>query len=316
MNKLDQLRAMTAVVADTGALAEIRRWRPEDATTNPSLLRKAVEEEAEGRAWLAEAVAAAKADGGEDWLELALDQLAVAVGAEITRHIPGRVSTEVSARCSFDVDATVARAERLVSLYERRGVPSSRVLIKVAATWEGIRAAATLERRGIHCNLTLLFSFPQAQACADAGVTLISPFVGRLSDWHRAKSGRDFPPEEDPGVRSVRRIYHYYKGHGYATEVMGASFRTTGQIEALAGCDRLTIAPSLLAALAADEGPLVRRLDPARARPEDPREHLAESEFRWRLNEDAAATELLADGIRRFYADERRLAELLTQSAR
>lgn len=306
---LTQLKAMTTVVADTGDIEAIRRFQPTDATTNPSLILQAAQQEAR-RSRLAE-IARSATD-----LDDALDAVAVEIGSEISGLVPGYVSTEVSARLSFDTDATLARAHSLIERYARHGVGRERILIKVAATWEGIRAARQLEREGIHTNLTLLFSFAQAQACADAGVTLISPFVGRILDWHKAQQPEaDFSGDNDPGVRSVKRIYEHYKGHGYQTIVMGASFRNSGEIKALAGCDRLTISPALLEELAETRGPLERRLTPqdAETRPPEP---LDEAEFRWAFNEDAMATEKLAEGIRKFMADQRKLESLLGELRR
>ncbi|NRB71294.1 MAG: transaldolase [Xanthomonadales bacterium] len=316
-SKLDQLKSMTLVVADTGDIEAIKRFAPEDATTNPSLLLKAASLPhyqplvQAARAW-------ATAQGGSNREQLAncSDRLAVDIGAEITRIVPGRISTEVDARLSFDRQGTVDRARRLIDLYEASGISRERVLIKTAATWEGIRAAEELEREQINCNLTLLFGFGQAAACADAGVTLISPFVGRILDWHKAN--RDVvvnSPEEDPGVQSVTRIYNYYKANGYDTIVMGASFRNAGEVEALAGCDRLTISPQLLEALATDQGDLPRRLSAAGVVSEDQNPAACEVGFRWSLNEDAMATEKLAEGIRNFVADQRKLEQLLTQVA-
>ncbi|TNY30199.1 transaldolase [Thermomonas haemolytica] len=306
-SRLDQLRQHSTVVADTGDIEAIARYAPMDATTNPSLLLKAAALPA-----YAPLVQAALAQAGaEDRLGDACDRLAVAIGAEILKLIPGRVSTEVDARLSFDTEATIAKARRLVQLYADAGIGTERLLIKIAATWEGIRAAERLEREGIACNLTLLFSFAQARACADAGVFLISPFVGRILDWHLAR-GLPAPatPEEDPGVQSVRRIWQHYKQHGYRTVVMGASFRNTGQVLALAGCDRLTIAPELLEQLAGDEGevPVALRA-PETTTPAPPA--LAEADFRWQHNEDAMASDKLAEGIRKFAADQRALEALL-----
>lgn len=306
-SKLEQLKQYTTVVADTGDVEAIARLQPVDATTNPSLLLKAA-----ALPRYAGQLQAAIAGAGQD-LGLACDRFAVAVGREILQIVPGRVSTEVDSRLSFDSAATAERARRLIDLYEQAGIGRERVLIKVAATWEGIRAAAQLERQGIQTNLTLLFSFAQAQACADAGVFLISPFVGRIYDWHKKAEGRDFAGAEDPGVRSVTRIYDYYKANGYETVVMGASFRNIGQIEQLAGCDRLTISPELLQQLADAEGELPRRLAPGTAG--EPRESLDESGFRWRLNEDAMATEKLAEGIRLFARDQEKLEALLAAHA-
>lgn len=306
-SKLEQLKQYTTVVADTGDVEAIARLQPVDATTNPSLLLKAA-----ALPRYAGQLQAAIAGAGQD-LGLACDRFAVAVGREILQIVTGRVSTEVDSRLSFDSAATAERARRLIGLYEQAGIGRERVLIKVAATWEGIRAAAQLERQGIQTNLTLLFSFAQAQACADAGVFLISPFVGRIYDWHKKAEGRDFAGAEDPGVRSVTRIYDYYKANGYGTVVMGASFRNIGQIEQLAGCDRLTISPELLQQLADAEGELPRRLAPGTAG--EPRESLDESGFRWRLNEDAMATEKLAEGIRLFARDQEKLEALLAAHA-
>ena len=309
MNKLDQLKSMTQVVADTGDLDAIVRYQPQDATTNPSLLLKAADLPRyqplldEAQHWGRE-----QGNSAETRAAAACDYLAVSIGLEIQRSIPGRVSTEVDARLSFDREATVRRARRLVELYEARGSSRERVLIKIASTWEGIQAAAELEREGINCNLTLLFGFAQAVACAEAGVYLISPFVGRILDWHLARSGEPgIPAERDPGVLSVTEIFNYYKHHGYATVVMGASFRNTGEIEQLAGCDRLTISPQLMQALADDDAVLQRRLDPQRPADAGPRLELDEKRFRWMMNQDAMATEKLADGIRLFAADQEKL---------
>jgi len=317
-SKLEQLKAMTTVVADTGDLDAIAQWRPEDATTNPSLLLKAASSDAY-RPMPDEAVAVASRQGGSDDAQLgwATDKLAVLAGRQILERIPGLVSTEVDARLSFDTEATVAKARRLVELYDSLGVDTNRVLIKIASTWEGIRAAEQLEKEGIRCNLTLLFSFIQAAACADAGVYLISPFVGRILDWHLANSDRkSFAPEEDPGVQSVSRIYNFYKANGYKTVVMGASFRNIGEIEQLAGCDRLTISPDLLQALKEDTGHLPRQLSPETARSNDRPQAIDERLFRWESNEDAMATEKLAEGIRRFAADQVTLEQKVGQLAR
>jgi transaldolase len=315
-SKLEQLKSMTDVVADTGDIEAIRRFQPQDATTNPSLLLKAAALPhyasllTQARSW-------ATREGGSSAAQLAncCDRFAVDIGCEILKIIPGRISTEVDARLSFDTKATIARAQRLIDLYEQSGVPRERILIKVASTWEGIQAGAQLEKAGINCNLTLLFGFAQAAACADAGVYLISPFVGRILDWHLANSDLVVQqPTDDPGVQSVRRIYQYYKTHGYRTVVMGASFRNTGEIEALAGCDRLTISPGLLESLAADSGELPRQLSPDNAASEDAREAPAEAAFRLALNEDAMATEKLAEGIRTFIADQIKLEQVIAGS--
>lgn len=308
MNKLAQLREVTTVVADTGDIESIRQYEPVDATTNPSLLYKAARDP-QYQDLVRDAITT-----GAGRTEAVLDQLAVNFGKEIVEIVPGRVSTEVDARLSFDTDATVARAESIMERYAAAGIGTERVLIKVASTWEGIRAAERLEKRGIHCNLTLLFSFAQAVACADAGVTLISPFVGRILDWYKASEGvAGYPPEADPGVRSVTRIYNYYKRHGFETVVMGASFRNTGQILQLAGCDLLTISPDLMAELEAAHGDAPRLLcpDTASEAGED-RAAFSENEFRWAMNEDAMATEKLAEGIRNFTRDTEKLEALIS----
>ena len=311
-NQLEQLRQYTTVVADTGDIEAIARYRPVDATTNPSLLLKATELPAYAPL-IDEAVQWAKGQSASRERQLvdASDYLAVAAGRKIAELVPGRVSTEVDARLSFDTDATIAKAERLIDLYAKAGVKPDRILIKIASTWAGIRAAEALERRGIQCNLTLLFSFEQAVACAEAGVYLISPFVGRIMDWYVANTGtKSYAPDEDPGVQSVRRIYGWYKQHGFETVVMGASFRNIGQIQALAGCDRLTISPDLLEKLEATSDPLPRALQDDAQRLPRP-EPLSEAGFRWGHNEDAMATEKLADGIRKFAADQRKLEKML-----
>ena len=312
--KLEQLKAMTLVVADTGDIEAIRRFHPEDATTNPSLMLKAAalphyqELIRDARDW-------AHAQGGssEEQLANCSDKLAVAIGREILDIVPGRVSTEVDARLSFDTEGTMDRARKLIGLYEEAGIARNRILIKTASTWEGIKAAEQLEKEDINCNLTLLFSFVQAAACADAGVTLISPFVGRILDWHKSNTDCVIEqPEDDPGVQSVTAIYNYYKQHGYQTIVMGASFRNVGEIEALAGCDRLTISPALLEELAGAQGDLPRRLSPGAAPSAEPRLTITEPGFRYRHNDDAMATEKLAEGIRNFVADQVKLEALLT----
>jgi transaldolase len=302
-SKLEQLKQFTTVVADTGDLDAIARLQPVDATTNPSLLLKAA-----ALPRYADHLQAAMSNCQGD-IGLGCDLFAVAVGQEVLKLIPGRISTEVDARLSFDSQAMVQRGERLIGLYEQAGVSRDRVLIKLASTWEGIRAAEQLEKSGIQTNLTLLFSFTQAVACAEAGVFLISPFVGRIYDWYKKSEGRDYVGDEDPGVQSVSRIYDYYKAHGYETVVMGASFRNAGQIEALAGCDRLTISPELLSQLAQEEGTLERKLSPGRK--SEPRIALDERSFRWGLNEDPMATEKLAEGIRQFARDQEKLEALL-----
>ncbi|MEM7097202.1 MAG: transaldolase [Pseudomonadota bacterium] len=312
MNKLEQLRQMTDVVADTGDINAIRQYEPQDATTNPSLLLKAAVL-ADYAPLVAQAKDRANAQAGTKAEQIAAccDKLAVDIGTEILKVIPGRVSSEVDARLSFDTQATLDKARSLIALYEQNNVGPDRVLIKIASTWEGIEAARQLESEGINCNLTLLFGFEQALACADAGVFLISPFVGRILDWYKAHTGEAYTAETDPGVNSVRRIYDYYKSHGYNTVVMGASFRNTGEIEALAGCDRLTISPALLEELAQDEAELPRRLDPNKVTHPSKVEQ-SQISFRWGMNEDAMATEKLAEGIRNFAADQIKLEALLS----
>ncbi|OEY67128.1 transaldolase [Marinobacter sp. X15-166B] len=317
-NKLEQLKSMTTVVADTGDLDAIAQWRPQDATTNPSLLLKAAASD-RYRPMLDAAISDALSTAGSsaEQLAYATDMLAVRAGEEILQLIPGVVSTEVDARLSFDTEATLSRARRLIELYDQRGMDTSRVLIKIASTWEGIRAAEQLEKEGIRCNLTLLFSFVQAAACAEAGVFLISPFVGRILDWHLANSGRSsYPAAEDPGVQSVTRIYNFYKANGFDTVVMGASFRNLGEIEMLAGCDRLTISPDLLAELQNDRGSLRRRLSAEQASSADQPFEVSEARFRWESNADAMATEKLAEGIRRFAADQVSLEKQLQRMAK
>jgi transaldolase len=309
MSLLDSLKRYTVVVADTGDIDAIRQHLPQDATTNPSLLLKAAQQPPY-RGLVDGALASAAATGltGAARTEAFMDRLAVAFGCEILKIIPGRVSTEVDARHSFDTEATIAKAHDLIGLYAAAGVPKERVLIKIGSTWEGIRAAEVLEREGIHCNLTLLFSFAQAVACAEAGVTLISPFVGRIYDYFRKAKGAEIPVDADPGVESVRRIYAYFKKHGYGTQVMGASFRRVEQITQLAGSDLLTISPDLLEALAATPGDLTPALTPEMAaRDGEPRIHLDEKAYRWLHNQDAMAVEKLSDGIRRFDQDARAL---------
>jgi transaldolase len=313
MNKLDQLKSMTQVVADTGDLDAIIQYQPQDATTNPSLLLKAADLPRyqplldEAQLWGRDQGASPAARAGA-----ACDYLAVSIGLEIQQSIPGRVSTEVDARLSFDREATVARARSLIDLYESRGSHRDRVLIKIASTWEGIQAAGELEKQGINCNLTLLFGFAQAVACAEVGAYLISPFVGRILDWHLAASGQSsIAAEQDPGVLSVTEIYNYYKHYGYKTVVMGASFRNTGEIEQLAGCDRLTISPALMQALADDDSRLERKLDVERISDVGAKLELDEKAFRWMMNQDAMATEKLADGIRQFAIDQEKLESRL-----
>jgi len=312
MNQLDALKTLTTVVADTGSFLQLAQYAPRDATTNPSLILKAVQQ-AEYAPLLAATVAAHR---GEPVAAI-VDRVLVRFGCEILKLVPGRVSTEVDARLSFDTAATVARARHLIGLYEAAGIGRERVLVKIASTWEGIQAARALEREGIRCNLTLLFAFCQAVACADAGATLISPFVGRIHDWHKAKAGAAWDAaamsgDQDPGVQSVQRIWRYYRHFDIDTEVMGASFRNTGQILALAGCDLLTISPELLAELQASEAPVARRLDAAEAKAATIHAvTLNEASFRWALNEDAMATDKLAEGIRAFAADAVKLDRMI-----
>lgn len=309
---LEQLKSMTTIVADTGDVEAIKSVKPYDATTNPSLLLKA-SQLPQYAPLIDESIAYAKAQGGDkaQQIENAADKLAVLIGLEILKVIPGRISTEVDARLSFDVDAMVTKARKLMKLYNEAGVKNERVLIKLASTWEGIKAGEILEKEGINCNLTLLFSFAQARACAEAGVFLISPFVGRILDWYKAKTGETYTSETDPGVLSVRGIYAYYKEHGYKTVVMGASFRNIGEITALAGCDRLTIAPNLLQELEATSGDLPRVLKDSGATKERPAK-MTESQFRLDHNEDAMATEKLAEGIRGFVVDQNKLEAALS----
>ena len=309
MSLLDSLKRYTTVVADTGDIEAIAQYRPQDATTNPSLLLKAAQQP-QYRPLVDAALKSADRVAGTEAqrTEAFMDHLAVAFGGEILQIIPGRVSTEVDARLSFDSDATVAKAQHLIGLYEKAGVGRDRVLIKVGSTWEGIRAAERLEREGIHCNLTLLFSFAQAVACAEAGVTLISPFVGRIYDWYKKTRGAEIPVDDDPGVASVTRIYNYFKKFDYKTQVMGASFRRVEQIIGLAGCDLLTISPELLDELQNAAGEITPRLTPQIARASnESRLHLDEKTYRWLHNEDAMAVEKLSEGIRRFNEDARKL---------
>lgn len=311
-NLLDQLKEMTTIVADTGDVEAIKSVKPVDATTNPSLLLKASQLPQYAHL-IEEAISFAKAQGGskEDQIENAADKLAVLIGIEISKVVPGRISTEVDARLSFNTDAMIAKGKKLVALYKEAGVGTDRVLIKLASTWEGIKAGEALEKEGINCNLTLLFGFGQARACAEAGVFLISPFVGRILDWYKAKTGETYTQETDPGVISVRNIYQYYKDHGYKTVVMGASFRNTGELIALAGCDRLTVSPGLLQDLAGTEGTLTQVLKDGGATKTAPAK-MTEDEFRFELNQDAMATEKLAEGIRGFVADQNKLEAALS----
>jgi transaldolase len=310
MTLLESLRTHTTVVADTGDIEAIAKHKPQDATTNPSLLLKAAQMP-QYRHLVEEAHRHADKQGGDKATRTSafMDKLAVNFGLEILKIIPGRVSTEVDASHSFDTEASIDKARTFIALYEKAGIGRDRILIKLGSTWEGIRAAGRLEKEGIHCNLTLLFSFAQAVACAEAGVTLISPFVGRIYDyWVKDKGVKDIPIDEDPGVASVERIYNYYKKYGYKTEVMGASFRKTDQVIRLCGCDLLTISPEILADLSSRQGELERRLDPARAHAtKDAKIHLEEKDYRFMHNQDPMAVDKLSDGIRRFWADARKL---------
>ncbi|MEO6995830.1 MAG: transaldolase [Lacunisphaera sp.] len=309
-NQLEQLKQFTTVVADTGDFSSMKEYAPRDATTNPSLILKAAGLPA--YAYLLEK--ALKDAGAGASIEKTIDQLLVLFGTEILKIVPGRVSTEVDARLSFDRDGSIAKAHEIIGLYEKAGIPRERILIKLASTWEGIKAAELLQKEKINCNLTLLFSFTQAVACADAKVQLISPFVGRILDWYKKSTGKDYPPTEDPGVISVTQIYTYYKKFGHATEVMGASFRNKGEITELAGCDLLTISPALLGELKASTDPLPRKLEPAKAKTADIQKvTFDEKGFRFALNDDAMATEKTAEGIRVFAADIRKLEQLIKQ---
>jgi transaldolase len=305
INQLDQLKQITTVVADTGDFESMKAYQPQDATTNPSLILQAAGKP-EYRHLVEQAISEIKANGltGGALTEAILDRIIILFGLEILKIVPGRVSTEVDARLSFDAEGTVAKARQLIAAYEKEGHSRDRILIKIASTWEGIKAAEILEKEGIHCNLTLLFSFAQAVACAEAGVQLISPFVGRILDWHKAATGKEYQSEDDPGVLSVRAIYNYYKKFGYKTEVMGASFRNKGEVLALAGCDLLTISPGLLAELRDSTDPVIAHLTPAEAAKstQEKINHDVKS-FRYALNEDAMATEKTAQGIRGFAAD-------------
>ncbi|WP_166424338.1 transaldolase [Paraglaciecola sp. 20A4] len=311
-NQLQALRDITTVVADTGDIEAIKKYQPVDATTNPSLLLKAAEME-QYRSHLESAVAWAKeqSDDAAQQIVDAGDKLSVTIGTDIVNIVPGRISTEVDARLSFDTKSSIEKAHKLIALYKDAGIDKSRILIKLASTWEGIKAAEHLEKEGINCNLTLLFSFAQAQACAEAGAYLISPFVGRILDWYKAKTGKtEYAASEDPGVQSVTQIYNYYKEHGYKTVVMGASFRNIGEITELAGCDRLTISPGLLEELSNSGAPLETKLKDNGAT-KKPGQPLDEAAFRWEMNQDAMATEKLSEGIRNFAADQVKLETLL-----
>lgn len=309
--QLDQLKKFTTVVADTGDIDSIAVYQPQDATTNPSLIFAAAQMP-QYSALVADAVAYGKKVSSENWLAESMDKLAVNFGVELSKHVPGKVSTEVDASLSFDTDATVAKAKKFIQMYADAGVTKDRILIKIAATWEGIQAAKQLEAQGIECNVTLLFSFAQAVACAEAGAFLISPFVGRILDWYKASTGLQYSASEDPGVLSVTGIYNYFKKFDYKTVVMGASFRSIGEIQELAGCDRLTISPALLKQLSESSEPLEQRLSAAAAKqlPLD-KIDMNEKTFRWMMNEDAMATEKLSEGIRQFNRDYKKLNEWL-----
>ena len=308
--QLDQLKQFTKVVADTGDFASMKEYAPQDATTNPSLILKAAALPAYSHL-LDQAIKDAGAGASTEQI---IDRLLVLFGQEILKIVPGRVSTEVDARLSFDRDGSIAKAREIIALYEKAGIPRERILIKLASTWEGIKAAELLQKEKINCNLTLLFSFAQAVACAEARVQLISPFVGRILDWYKKNTGKDYASAEDPGVKSVTEIYTYYKKFGHATEVMGASFRNKGEITELAGCDLLTISPQLLGELKASTEPLARKLDPAKAKAADlKRVSFDEKGFRFAFNEDAMATEKTAEGIRVFAADIVKLEQLIRQ---
>lgn len=310
-NQLEQLQKLTTVVADTGEVEAISKYKPEDATTNPSLIFKAAQLESYSHL-IDESVAYAKAQGDDQAQQVVdtCDMLAVNIGKEILKVVPGRISTEVDVRLSYNTEKTVLKARKLIKMYNQAGVANDRILIKIASTWQGIRAAEILEKEGINCNLTLLFSFAQARACAEAGVYLISPFVGRIMDWYKAKEGREFAATEDPGVISVTNIYNYYKEHGYKTVVMGASFRNLGEITELAGCDRLTISPALLQNLSECNEPLVAKLIDNGATKVQPQK-MTESEFLWQHQQDAMAFDKLAEGIRGFAADQIKLEEMI-----
>jgi transaldolase len=308
---LEQLKAVTTVVVDSGDLGAIEQFRPVDATTNPSLLLNASQLEF-SKPLLAQAVVYAKSKSSDlaTQVSIASDKFAVDIGTQISKLVPGRVSTEVDARLSFDTQASINKALQLVALYEENGISKDRILIKIASTWEGIQAARQLEQQGIQCNLTLLFHMAQARACAEAGIFLISPFVGRILDWYKANTKQDYTAETDPGVVSVREIYRYFKTYGYKTVVMGASFRNIGEVLALAGCDRLTISPGLLEELSQQQGSLTVHLQDTGATATETAA-LTEAEFRWALNEDAMATEKLSEGIRKFAVDQRKLETLI-----
>lgn len=313
-NQLDQLKALTVVVADTGDFQAMKEYQPRDATTNPSLILKAAQQP-EYRHLIDRAITEKKDEPAECRVERIIDRILVLFGLEILKIVPGRVSTETDARLSFDIQGTIDKAHTLIAMYETEGITRDRILIKIASTWEGIRAAEQLENEGIHCNLTLMFCLQQAVACAEAGATLISPFVGRIYDWYRNDTGKEYVGPDDPGVQSVHQIYNYYKKYGYPTEVMGASFRNVGQITELAGCDLLTISPDLLEILQNSNDPIEQKLCAEKVSAMDiPLLELDEKTFRYRMNDDAMATEKTAEGIRRFSADIVKLEQLIRES--
>jgi transaldolase len=311
MNKLEQLRKFTVIVSDTGEIDEIKKYKPTDATTNPSLIFAAAGKP-EYQHLIDQALAVAKHKSTASALDLVMESIFVNFGIEILKIVPGRVSTEVDARLSFDIEGSVTKARHFIQLYEKAGISRERILIKLASTWEGAKAAQLLEKEGIHCNMTLLFSLPQAIACAEAGATLISPFVGRILDWYKKNEGRDFTPQEDPGVKSVTEIYHYYKKFGYKTQIMGASFRNSGEILELAGCDLITIQPKFLGELQDATGSVERKLDPESAKKQPvEKKHLDEKAFRWMMCNDPMASQKLDEGIVNFTKDILKLEEMI-----
>ena len=315
LNQLEQLKRFTRVVADTGDFAVLKEYAPQDATTNPSLIFKAAQMPTY-KELVDKAIAESRRSGasGDELIDQIVDHLLILFGVEILKIVPGRVSTETDAKLSFDTAGLIDKARRFIAMYKEHGIPRERVLIKIATTWEGIKAAESLQREGVNCNMTLLFALPQAIACAEANARLISPFVGRILDWYKKNTGKDYPPAEDPGVVSVKEIYAYYKKFGYETEVMGASFRNKGEILELAGCDLLTISPQLLAELKNSTDPVERKLSPETARQSKIEQmSLGEKQFRWLMNENAMATEKLAEGIRLFHADAVKLKQFLAQ---
>jgi transaldolase len=311
--QLDQLKTYTTVVADTGDIESIAAYKPEDSTTNPSLIYAAAQMP-QYKTLVDDAIAYGKASNKDEWAAEAMDKLAINFGVELSKHVPGRVSTEVDACLSFDTEATVTKAKKFIQMYADAGVSKDRILIKIAATWEGIQAAKQLEAEGIQCNVTLLFNFAQAVACAEAGAFLISPFVGRILDWYKADTGKEYSAADDPGVLSVTRIFNYFKKFGYPTVVMGASFRSLGEIQELAGCDRLTISPALLKELSENDSPLPLKLDAEKAQNLDLEKiSINEASFRWMMNEDPMATEKVSEGIRKFHQDYLKLKDFLIQ---